>query len=326
MKCTTRTINLLLGLTLMPLASMAQDTDYPERAINMIVAYPPGGSTDVTARIIADRLGQSLGQPVVVENRSGASGTIGAGHAAKAKPDGYTLYFGSAAELTIAPVARKDLSYDPRKDFEPVTQVGRVPLFLAVNPNNVKADNLDEFIDWMKSHSETVNYSSFGANTVNHFVGEMFLQQAGVTATHVPYKGSAPSIQDLVSGHVDYTFDTITATLPQVHANNLKIIGITTAERSELAPDIPTLSESGLEGFTADTWSSLLVPAGTPKAIINKLHDAVVEIIQTEDVETRLTDLGIEPVGSTPEAFKAFIDSEINRWSTLANEIGLQQE
>lgn len=319
----------MLGLILLiclPFSLAAKELNYPTRAITMIVAYPPGGSTDVTARIVADRLSQLLGEPVVVENRAGASGTIGADFAAKQKPDGYTIYLGSAAELTIAPVARQNLTYNPLIDFVPVSQIGRVPLFLAINPNKVPVDDLQGFLEWVNSQEGAANYSSFGNNTVNHFVGEMFLQDADLEAVHVPYKGSAPSIQDLVSGHVDYTFDTITATLPHVKSERLKIIGITTPERSPLAPDVPTLSESGLDGFTADTWSSLLVPAGTPDEIVNVLYEAIVEIVGMKDVKKQLNDLGIEPVGSSPTEFAQFLEAEIERWNALAGQMDLEKQ
>lgn len=309
-----------LGISMLASVSLAHAQsgadNYPAKPITMIVAYPPGGSTDVTARIIADKLGHSLGQAIVVENRAGASGTIGASYAAQAKPDGYTIFFGSAAELTIAPVARQDLNYNPLQDFEPVTQIGRVPFLLVVNPK-VPSNNLQELIEWLRSRDGAANYSSFGANTVNHLVGESFLRAADVKANHVPYKGSAPSIQDVIGGHIDYTFDTIAATLPQIRADRLKPIAISTEDRSVLTPDVPTLSEAGLTGFSGYTWSSVLVPAGTSKDIVQKLYDELAIIVNSDEVRSQLGKLGIEPVGSEPRRFQEFIQAEITRWSEL---------
>jgi tripartite-type tricarboxylate transporter receptor subunit TctC len=322
----SRLVTWCLVLTcLAPLVAAAQAPGYPTRPIRVIVAYPPGGSTDVAARLIAEPLSKALGQPVVVENKAGAGGTIGASFSAKTDPDGYTLHFGSAAEVSIAPVTVKDVSYDILRDFQPITLVGSVPFLLVTNAA-LPPNNLRELLAWIKANPGKANYSSFGNNTTNHLVGEAFKLEAGVQATHVPYKGSGPSIADLVGGQVQYTFDTITATLPQVRAGRLKAIAVATPKRSPLVPDTPTLSESGLPGFTGGTWFGLLAPKGTPAPIVDRLHRELSAILRSEPMKGEFEKRGIEPVGNTPQEFSAFIRSESERWRQLATRINLKPE
>lgn len=308
-----------------PLWAAAQTGGYPNRTIKMIVAYPPGGSTDVAARLVAQQLPKALGQPVVVENRPGAGGTIGAAFSAKSEADGYTLHFGSAAELSIARVTTKNVAYETLRDFLPITLVGQVP-FLLVTTALLPPNNLGELIAWLNANPGKANYSSFGNNTTNHLVGEAFKLAAGVQATHVPYKGSAPSIADLVGGQVAYTFDTITATLPQVRGGRLKAIAVATPQRSALVPDVPTLSASGLPGFTGGTWFGVLAPAGTPAPVIDKLHREIATLLRTDAVRKDFESKGIEAVGNTPQEFAQFIRSETERWAALAARINLKPE
>ena len=308
-----------------PAFATAQSGNYPDKTVRLIVAYPPGGSTDTAARLVAEHLTRSLGQTVVVENKAGAGGTIGAAYVAKAAPDGYTLLFGSAAELSIARVTRTNLPFDTLKDFEPITLVGLVPFLLVTNPS-VPANNLKELIAWIKANPGKVNYSSFGNNTTNHMAGESFKAAAGVDATHVAYKGSAPSITDLLGGQVQYTFDTITATLPHVRSGGLRAIAVALPERSTLVPDVATLSESGLPGFTGGTWFGLMAPAGTPPAIVEKLNREVVALLKSDALRKEFAGKGIEPGGLTPKAFSQFIKDESGRWTDLAAKIGLRPE
>ena len=309
---------------LAPLQALAQAT-YPTRPIRVIVAYPPGGSTDVAARLISEPLSRALGQPVVVENKPGAGGTIGASFVAKSDPDGYTLLFGSAAETSIAQVTMKNVPFDTLKDFAPVTLVGRVPFLLVTNAA-LPPNNLRELIDWIKANPGKVNYSSFGNNTTNHLVGEAFKVAAGVQVAHIPYKGSGPSVADLIGGQVQYTFDTITAVLPHVRAGKLKAIAVATAQRSALVPDVPTLSESGLPGFTGGTWFGLLAPAATPAPLIEKLNRELVAILRSDAMRKEFESRGIEPVGDTPQEYARFIRTESDRWRDLAAKIGLKPE
>lgn len=308
-----------------PALAAAQSGNYPDKTVRLIVAYPPGGSTDTAARLVAEHLTRSLGQTVVVENKAGAGGTIGAAYVANATPDGYTLLFGSAAELSIARVTRTNLPFDTLKDFEPITLVGLVPFLLVTNPS-VPASNLKELIAWTKANPGKVNYSSFGSNTTNHMVGEAFKAAAGVDATHIAYKGSAPSITDLLGGQVQYTFDTITATLPHVRSGGLRAIAVALPDRSTLVPDVPTLSESGLPGFTGGTWFGLMAPAGTPPAIVEKLYREVVAVLKSDSMRKEFAGKGIEPGGLTPKAFSQFIKDESARWTDLAAKIGLKPQ
>ena len=307
-----------------PLQALAQTT-YPTRPIRVIVAYPPGGSTDVAARLVSEPLSRALGQAVVVENKPGAGGTIGASFVAKSDPDGYTLLFGSAAETSIAQVTMKNVPFDTLKDFAPVTLVGRVPFLLVTNAA-LPPNNLRELIDWIKANPGKVNYSSFGNNTTNHLVGEAFKVAAGVQVAHIPYKGSGPSVADLIGGQVQYTFDTITAVLPHVRAGKLKAIAVATAQRSALVPDVPTLSESGLPGFTGGTWFGLLAPAATPAPVIEKLNRELVAILRSDAMRKEFESRGIEPVGDTPQEYARFIRTESDRWRDLAAKIGLKPE
>ena len=305
--------------------AMAQAPAYPSRTVKLVVAYPPGGSTDVAARLVAEPLSKALGQPVVVENRPGAGGTIGAGQVAKADPDGYTLMFGSAAELSIAKVTMRNVPFDTLRDFVPVTLVGRAPFLLVTNAA-LPVGNLRELVAWIKANPGRVNYASFGNNTTNHLAGEAFKAEAGVQAAHIPYKGSAPAITDVISGQVQYTFDTIPATLAQVRGGRLKAIAVATLQRSALVPDVPTLSESGLPGFTGGTWFGVLAPAGTPSPVVERLQRDLVALLHGQDLRKEFEARGIEPVGEPAQAFAQFIRSESERWTLLAQRIGLKPE
>jgi tripartite-type tricarboxylate transporter receptor subunit TctC len=318
-----------VGIALAPLLPLpiaaAQAADYPTRAIKVIVAYPPGGSTDIAARIVADKLSQSLGQPIIIDNKPGASGTIGALMVAKANPDGYTLLFGSAAVQSIAPVTMKNVPFDTLRDFQPVALVGRVP-FLLLTSVSLPPKNLGELLAWIKEQKGNVSYSSFGNNTTNHLAGEAFKVAAGLDVTHVPYRGSAQSLPDVASGQVQYTFDTVTASLPYVQGARLKALAITTPQRLAAVPDVPTVSESGLPGFTAGTWFGVMAPAGTPPAIIEKLNREILAVLDLPEVSDSFIKKGIQPAGNAPSEFGEFIASEIQRWTALASTIGLDPQ
>ena len=315
----------LLLACMFPILAAGQGSAYPERPVRMIVAYPPGGSTDTAARLVAEALSRSIGQTVLVENKAGAGGTIGAAYVAKSAPDGYTLLFGSAAELSIARATRINVPFDTLRDFEPITLVGLVPFLLVTNAK-LPPDNLGELLAWIKANPGKVNYSSFGSNTTNHLAGEAFKVAAGIEATHVPYKGSSPSITDLLGGQVQYTFDTITATLPHVRSGGLKAIAVALGERSALVPDVPTLSESGLPGVTAGTWFGMMAPKGTPPAIIDKLHREVVAVLRSDAMRKEFAAKGIETGGNTPQEFAKFIGDESARWTELAARIDLKPQ
>ena len=303
----------------------AQSDTWPSQTVRLIVAYPPGGSTDVAARLIAERLTTKFGQQVIVENRAGAGGTIGAASVAKSAPDGYTLLFAASPELTISRITRKNLPYDASKDLQAITLVGMVPFILAANPA-VPARDLKGLIAWAKAQDGKASFASFGANTSNHLVGELFSAEAGIKSIHVPYKGSAPAVTDLIGGQVNYMFDTVTAVLPHVRSGKLTPIAIATPARSALVPDVPTMSEAGLPGFTGGTWFGVLAPAGTPAAVVSKLHAEISAIVRSPEVRQTFEQRGIEAVGNTPPEFSAFIDREIGKWQTLADRIGIKAE
>jgi len=290
--------------------------NWPQEPIKIIVAYPPGGSTDTAARLLAKELSDELGQSVVVENRGGAGGTIGAAWVSRAKPDGHTIIMAAAPEVSIAPVVLEDLAFDAVEDFAPISLVGKVPFLLAVNPQ-LPLENLQELVEYAKENPGQLNYSSFGTNTSNHLVGEQFKLITGIDTTHVPYKGSGPSIVDLIAGEVQYTFDTVTATLPHVQEGRLKALATATLERLKNTPDIPTVSESGWPGFVAGTWFGLLAPAGTPEPVIRKLNTAVHNAMQAQALQTKFTELDIIPAAGSPQEFANFISEENQRWQTL---------
>jgi tripartite-type tricarboxylate transporter receptor subunit TctC len=303
----------------------AADIAFPTRPIRLIVGYPPGGSTDIAARLVAQKLTPVLGQTVIVDNRAGASGTIAANIVATAEPDGHTLSFAASPEAAIYRALMKNPPYDSLKDFQPVTLVGRVPFMLVVHPS-VSANTVKEFVALAKAKPGTINFASFGSGTSNHLVGEAFRAAAGIDIVHIPYKGSAPAIADLLGGQVQMTFDAVPVVLPQVKAGKLKALAVATAKRSPLAPNVPTMDESGIPGFTGGTWFGVLAPARTPAAIVDHLSREISTVLRAPDVAQTFNDRGIEPVGNTPAEFRAFIESETKRWLKVAQDAGVKPE
>jgi tripartite-type tricarboxylate transporter receptor subunit TctC len=316
---------LALLAVLLPATAAAQTDAWPSRPIHMVVGYPPGGSTDIAGRLLAARLAARLGQPVIVENRAGAGGTIGAQSVVRAEPDGYTILLAASPEVSIAPVTLKSLAYDPVKDLAPITLVGQVPFFLVANPA-FPPNTLQELIAYAKANPGKVNYSSFGNNTSNHLVGELFKATAGIDTVHVPYKGSGPSIVDLMAGQVQYTFDTPAATWTQVKAGKLKAIAVTTTARLPSAPNVPTMGEAGLPGFVGGTWFGLLAPAKTPRPVIDRLNAEVAAVLHSPQFRKVFEERDIIPGGDSPEEFGRFIAAEVTKWRTLAARIGLQPQ
>ena len=305
--------------------AQAQAQAWPTKPVKIVVAYPPGGSTDIAARILAEKLSKTTGQQFVVENRGGAAGTLGALSVVRADPDGYTLLFAASPEVSIAPITMKALAYDPVKDLQPITLVGTVPFFLVAYPG-FPPNTLPELIAYTKANPGKVNYSSYGNNTSNHLVGELFKATAGIDTTHIPYKGSGPSITDLMGGQVQYTFDTYAATGGHLKAGKLKAIAVATPQRIATAPDVPTMGEQGLPGFVGGTWFGLLAPAKTPKAIIDRIHADVVAALEAPDLRKAFEDRNIIPGGNTPDEFGAFIQKEVAKWRDLATRVGIKAE
>lgn len=299
--------------------------DYPTRPITLIVPFPPGGSTTVMARNVADKMSAALGQPVVVENRGGAGGTIGTRSVAKAAPDGYTILLSYTATMAIAPSMNVNAGYDPRKDFVPIGMIGFAPNVLVVHPS-LPARSVAELIAYAKAAPAPVQYGSPGVGTVNHLAGEYLASETGVKLQHVPYKGNGPAMGDLLGGHIPMMFVPIPVALGNVKAGTLRGLAITTAKRSGLLPDLPTLAESGVPGFDVALRYGLMAPTGTPPAIIARLNRELNAALATEDVKQRLATEGAEALPGTPEAYAADVDADEKRWSGLVKKLGIKVE
>lgn len=299
--------------------------DYPTRPITLIVPFPPGGSTTVMARNVADKMSATLGQPVVVENRGGAGGTIGTRSVAKAAPDGYTILLSYTATMAIAPSMNVNAGYDPRKDFVPIGMIGFAPNVLVVHPS-LPVRSIAELIAYAKAAPAPVQYGSPGVGTVNHLAGEYLASETGVKLQHVPYKGNGPAMGDLLGGHIPMMFVPIPVALGNVKAGTLRGLAITTAKRSGLLPDLPTLAESGVPGFDVALRYGLMAPTGTPPAVIARLNRELNAALATEDVKQRLATEGAEALPGTPEAYAADVDADEKRWSGLVKKLGIKVE
>jgi tripartite-type tricarboxylate transporter receptor subunit TctC len=296
---------------------------YPTRPIRMIVGFAPGGGTDLTARPVAQKLAELLGQQVIVENRPGAAGNVATEQVAKSAPDGYTLLMGTIAALAINPSLYGNLRFDPETDLAPVIQVVDATNVLALHPS-VPASSVKELIALAREKSLLAGSSGIGAT--GHLAIELFNLMAGVKLVHVPYKGGGPAMSDLVGGQVNLIFATTASSIPHLKSGRIKGIAVTTAKRSALLPDLPTISESGLAGFDANNWYGLVVPAKTPRAIIDQLNAEVTKILAMPDVKTILFNQGLDPAPGTPEQFGAYIKSERAKWAKVIKESGAKPE
>ena len=307
----------LAALAALPVAAWpgaAAAQAWPERPVRIVVPYAAGGSTDTTARLIAKSLGERLGQQFVVENRPGAGGSIGHDAVAKAAPDGYTLLFSAAGPLVVTPHTYPSLPYDPRA-FEPVKLVATAPLMLVVNPR-VKATTVQELVAEAKA-SGKMTYGSFGNGSAAHLAAELFKASAGVEIAHVPYKGSAPALADLVGGQIDMMFDVLVTALPQVRGGKLRALAVTSPQRAPVAPEVPTMQEAGVAGFDAGTWFGLLAPPGASKQAVATLSRTMDAILAQPDVRDSLVSQGAVVAGGTPEAFRAFFAAEFDKWGKV---------
>src|SRR5258705_832000 len=309
------------GLGLAMLAALAHAQAWPSKPIKWIVPFAPGGTTDILARTVGEKLTIALGQPVVVENKPGAGGGVGAEFTARSAPDGYTIMGGTISTHAINASLYAKLPYDPVKDFVAITLIARVPNLLVVNPT-IPANNVAELIALMKANPAKYTFASSGNGTSQHLSGELFKAMAGVDMQHIPYKGSPPALQDVVGGQVTMTFDTITTAWPLAKAGKLRALAVTTAKRSAIAPDVPTLAESGLVGYEVGSWQGAFAPAGTPPEIVKRLNAEIVKIINMPDVREKLLALGAEPVGDTPEQFAAYVKTEGVKWSEVVKKSG----
>ncbi len=308
-----------VALTLLPAVCAAQA--WPSRPIKWIVPFAPGGTTDILARTVGDKLSIALGVPVVVENKPGAGGGVGAEIVAKAAPDGYTIMGGTISTHAINASLYKSLPYDPVKDFVPITLIARVPNMLVVNPD-IPAKDVKELIALLKANPGKYTFASSGNGTSQHLSGELFKSMAGVEMQHIPYKGSPPALQDVVGGQVTMTFDNITTAWPLAKAGKLRPLAVTTAKRSAIAPDVPTLAESGLPGFEVGSWQGVFAPAGTPVPIVKRLNTEIVKILHMPEVSERLAGLGAEIVADSPEEFAALVKAEVVKWSDVVRKSG----
>jgi tripartite-type tricarboxylate transporter receptor subunit TctC len=305
-------------------ATVGLAQSYPSKPIRLVVPYPPGGSTDIVARVIGEQLSQSMGQRFVVDNRPGAGGNIGMQLAAGAEPDGYTVVVGTTAHA-INMTLFKDLPYDTVKDFEPIALLTEVPLILVVNPA-VEAQSVADLIALAKERPGTLNVASSGNGQSTHLAAEMFNAMAGIKLTHVPYKGSAPAITDVVAGHVQLMFDTVMSALPHVQAGKLRALAVSGAERAPVAPDVPTIAEAALPGYEAIAWNGLFAPAGTPRAIIDQLNAEVVKALQSEKVKEQLASLGATTRPTMPNEFSTYVRDEVSKWAKVVKESGATVE
>lgn len=315
----------LFALFALLVPNAGAQTDFPSKPIKFIVPGPPGGPTDTTSRIIASEMQKMLGQPVVLENKPGGGNNIGADFVAKSAPDGYTILMGNIASHAINQSLYKKLPFDPIKDFEPVSQVVQYPLLFVVHPS-VPAKNVQEFIAYAKANPGKLNRASSGSGTSMHLAGEIFQSMTGLDMPHIPYKGSGPALTDLMSGQVQLLFDSIGTSLPLVKSGKLRALGVTGTTRSPVAPDVPTIAEQGVPGYSAMGWLGVLVPAKTPPAIVAKLHNAVVSALKVPSVAKTFSSMGMEVVGSTPKEFAAFIKAETIKWGRAVRESGAQAD
>lgn len=307
------------ALLLAAFATAASAQSWPSaKPITLVVPFPAGGTTDVLARALADKLGTALGQTVIVESKPGAGATLGADFVVKSKPDGYTLLMG-AIHHTIAPAVFRKVPYDLQKDFAPVTTVALVPNVLVVNVSN-PAKNVADLVAQAKAKPNQLNYGSNGNGTAQHLIGTQFENLNGIQITHIPYKGSGPLVTDLIGGQVTMSFDTVTPVLPHIKAGKLKALAVTTGKRSSALPDVPTLAESGLKGFDIGTWFGVLAPVATPKDIVARLNAEAVKIIQSPDFRKRMDEIGAEPIGNTPEQMGKQIHDDVEKFARLVKD------
>ncbi|MGT2456490.1 Bug family tripartite tricarboxylate transporter substrate binding protein [Cupriavidus basilensis] len=311
----------LLGMTVC--AASAQAQDYPARPVVLVVPFPPGGAVDIIGRMVGKKLGDRLGQTVVIENRAGAGTIVGAGYVAKAAPDGYTLFISSGSTFTVNPAINANLPYDPVKSFEPVGLVARVPLILLAN-RDVPVDNLRQMMAAVKAAPGKYAYGSFGNGTTGHFAGEMILGATGMKLQHIPYKGSAPAIADLIGGQIPFSVDTIAASLPHIKSGRVKVIAVAGARRATLLPDVPTVAESGFPGFDADSWVAIAAPRGLSPDVRARLGKALALTMNDREIQEKLVANGLEPSYATPEQVGAMIEKDLPRMRAIAQKASIQ--
>lgn len=303
----------------------AHAADYPERDITMVVPFPPGGTTDIVGRLVAVNLSKALGKNVVVENKGGAGGNIGAADVARAKPDGYTLLMGTVGTQSINEFLYSSLQFNPSKDFVPVALAAAVPNVLVLNPDFAQKNNINsvqDLINFLKSNPGKVNVGSSGNGTSIHLAAELFKTMTGTQMEHVPFRGSGPAVTALMAGDVQLMFDNLPSSMGGIQSNRLKALAVTSAERSPSLPDLPTIAESGVPGFDATSWFGLLAPVGTPADVVSKVNEAVISTSQTPEAKKQFLAQGAQPSDMNPQQFAEFIDKERTKWEKVVKESG----
>jgi tripartite-type tricarboxylate transporter receptor subunit TctC len=313
----------LLWLACAMPAGFAQS--YPNKTIHFIMPYPVGGSIDIAGRMVIQKLAENLGQQIVVDNRTGAGGIVGTEMAARAAADGYTLVMGGNGTLALSPHLQRHLPYDPVRDFAPITQLVIVPYVLVVNPA-LKANSVGELIALAKSRPGEINYASGGNGSAPHLAAELFKRMADVRLLHVPYKGSTPGINDVISGQVQLTFTGIPSVLSQIKSGRLRPLAVTSAKRAAALPNVPTIGESGVPGYEVSPWFGVLVPARTPPALVTRLNSEIVKVLRSPAIRERFAAEGVEPVGNTPAQFAAHIKLELAKWGKVLEDAGIRAD
>ena len=301
--------------------SVAQTaSSFPNQPVRMVVPYPPGGPTDITARVVAAEMSKTIGQNIVIDNRPGASGMIGSEMVTKATPDGYTL-LANASIHVINPSVYPDMRFDAIKDFTPITQLAQVPLVLVV-PANSPIKSVKDLVEYAKANPGKVNFGSAGSASAQHLAGESFKIAAGIQMQHIPYKGSAPALTDLAGGQLQLMFDSMPSATPMINSGKLRAIAVTTTTRAKARPDLPTIAESGFPGFDISTWYAYWAPKGTPADVVEKLAASAAQALKNPEVIAKYEAMGAEPVGSTPAQFAAYVESEAKKWSEIVKKSG----
>jgi len=311
----------VFGLALALVSPLASAEAYPTHSVRLIVPFPAAGTTDILARAIAEKLSSALGQQFVVDNRPGAGGNIGADIVAKAPPDGYTLLMGTVGTQAINPSLYAKMPYDAQKDFAPVVLVAGVPNVLVVNPQ-LPVRTVPDLIRLAKEKPGAINFASSGNGTSIHLSGELFKSMTNVQMAHIPYKGSAPALTDLIGGQVQIMFDNLPSALPHIKAGKLRAVAVTSTKRAPALPDVPTIAESGIPGFEASSWFGILAPAGTPREIVTRINAEANKALQSPEMKEKLLSQGAEAVGNTPEYFADYIRTETEKWAKVVKESG----
>lgn len=307
----------------MPVVTLAQS--YPAKPIRMLVGVPPGGTTDVLARLVGEQLAKQLGQQIIIENRAGASGNIAGEIVAKAPPDGYTLYLSSIGTFVVNPSLYANMPFDTLRDFAAISQLTSIPQLLVIHPS-LPVKDVRELIAYAKGRPGELNFASGSTGSATHLAGEVFNTMANVKLVHIPYKGSGPAMIDLLGGRVSMMFEQIVTALPPVRSGKLRALGVTTLKRSPVAGDIATIAESGLPGYDVTTWHGLVAPAATPRDIVNRLSSETARALQSKELSEKFLAQGADPVSSTPEQFSAFLKSELEKWTKVVKDSGAKLE